>query len=118
MAGLKILVCEDDFEVADSLSYILKMEGYRVTMTHDGETALQCAANENYDIALLDILLPGMNGVECYIALKKLASVKDIRLMTGYAGNDLIQQAKAEGATDIMYKPLRPLDILARLEAR
>ena len=114
---LKILLCEDDFEVADSLAYILRMHGQIVTITHDGETAVQCAAKESFDIAFLDILLPGMNGVDCFVALKKLNSVKAIHLMTGYAGSDLIKQAEREGIKAIMRKPVRPEDVLACLTA-
>jgi DNA-binding response OmpR family regulator len=113
--ALKILICEDDRDVAESLADILAIYGHSVDITAFAEEAIEKAKRGNFDIAFLDILLPGMDGVECFSRIKASGSIERIHLMTGYASTELVNRAAQEGAGKILRKPMRPEDVLACL---
>lgn len=112
---MRILIVDDDHEVADSLAFIVKRRGHLVTVVYDGESAVDLIADQGFDLAFLDLLLPGINGVECLLALRQRQPDLKAIMMTGFAGEDLIKAALTEGAIDVLRKPVMPEDILARL---
>jgi two-component system, NtrC family, response regulator HydG len=110
-----ILILDDDHDVADTLGFIAKRRGYAVTIAYDAESALDLAKTKSFDIAFLDMLLPGMNGAECLVKLRKTQPQLKAFMMTGFAGGDLIRAAYDGGAIDVLRKPVMPEDILQRL---
>jgi two-component system, NtrC family, response regulator HydG len=110
-----ILILDDDRDVADTLAFIAKRRGYSVTIAYDGESALELAKTRSFDMAFLDMLLPGMNGAECLVKLRKTQPQLKAFMMTGFAGGDLIRAAFDGGAIDVLRKPVMPEDILQRL---
>ena len=110
-----ILIVDDDPEVADTLAYIVKQRGHEVEIAYDGEWAVHLASKRNFDIAFIDILLPGMNGVECFIKFRKLCPKAVVFMMTGYASEHLAALALQNGASDVLRKPVLPEDILAKI---
>ena len=109
-----ILIVDDDHEVADTLAYIVSQCGYDVTIAYDGEWALQLASRTKFDVAFLDVLLPGMNGVECFIKLKEFCPKATVFMMTGYASEHLAALALQKGASDVMRKPVMPEEQTSR----
>ena len=101
-----LLVVDDDSGMRDTLLDILEARGYRVGVAADGIEALEAIKTERYDLVLMDILMPRMNGVE---ALKQIKGIDDsviVIMMTAYAVQDLIEEALREGVYRVLYKPL------------
>jgi len=108
-----ILIVDDDPGMAETLIFILETEGYLVTVAENGSTAIELVRQENFDLILMDVKLPGMNGVEAYKAIKRVKPNSKAVMITAYALENLIQEALREGALSIFHKPL---DIPALLE--
>jgi two-component system response regulator (stage 0 sporulation protein F) len=103
----RILVVDDDAAHASTIADILESIGYAVDVANDGFKALGFAKAKRYDYALLDIRMPGMNGVD---VLKKLRSETsdppEILMMTAYRQDSIVQEARDEGAVAVLEKPL------------
>ena len=101
-----ILVVDDNDALAESISDILDAHGYRVAVANDGFTAVSLAKEATFDIALMDIKMPGMNGVEAYKKIKEVSPGIKAIMMTGYSVEDLIKEAIQEGVCEVMHKPI------------
>lgn len=115
MANLKVLIVDDDRDIADTLAYIIKRSGYDVSVAYDGETAIRMAHHQSFDCAFMDMMLPGINGAQSLAQIKQ--AQPDIRayMMTGYSDKDCKSQALHSGAVEILHKPIMPEDVLGKL---
>jgi len=111
-----ILIVEDDRTLADVLRYNLTKEGYKVLSAGDGEEALKQARAEKPDLVLLDIMLPGMNGLEVSRILRKETNVPIIMLTAKTEEIDKIVGLEV-GADDYITKPFSLRELMARLRA-
>ncbi len=115
----KILVIEDEKDIQDLLQLYLKREGFDVYIAKDGEAGLRKAIQERYDLVLLDLMLPQMDGLEICRNLRSRPQTSDIPI--------IMLTAKAEesdrivglemGADDYITKPFSPREVLARVKA-
>ena len=103
---IRILVVDDDRDVCDTLKDILELKDYEVTIALDGFTALDLAAAQKFDVALMDIKMPGMNGVETFKKFKEVAPGTPVIMVSAYAVEDLIREALSAGAFAALHKPL------------
>ncbi len=112
-----VLIVDDEKEIADLVELYLKNDGYNVYKFYDGEAALECINNENIDIAVLDVMLPGVDGFELcqkirenhfYPIIMLTAKVDDISKITGLT----------LGADDYITKPFNPLEVVARVKTQ
>jgi len=101
-----ILVVDDDVDICHNLSDILTDIGYRVEYAHDGPTALKMVREKAYDVALLDLKMPGMDGLELYREIKRLRAGTVAILVTAYAGQTAAEEALAAGAWQVLSKPV------------
>ena len=102
----RILLVDDNEDFLDSTRDVLEIEGYDVVTATSGEEAVGLAAAETFDLILMDIKMPGMNGVEaCKIIRDERPNLKVV-LMTAYAVEDLVQEALKDDAVGIFFKPL------------
>jgi two-component system, NtrC family, response regulator HydG len=85
---------------------VLEIEGYDVVTASCGEDAVELAAADAFDLILMDIKMPGMNGVESFIEMKKHNPRVEVIMATAYSVQDLITQALKEGARAVLQKPL------------
>lgn len=115
-AGAHILIVDDDRLVLATLGQGLRGAGYRVTEASDGASALQLVAKTNPDLALLDVRMPGMSGVEL---AERLASEYQLPFifLSAYGDADIIERAKELGALGYLVKPLDVPQIIPSLEA-
>ncbi len=104
---LAILVVDDNEDLLETFAMILKRRGFFVETAGNGASAVAKFKSQNYDIALMDIVMPEMNGVEAFRKIKEMQPGATIILMTAYSDEELIQLAKAEGARHIVHKPIR-----------
>jgi DNA-binding NtrC family response regulator len=101
-----ILVVDDEKDTCSNLQDILTDLGYKVDTAYDGPSALALVEKKPYDVALLDLRMPGMDGLELYRRIKMLRSGTVAIIVTAYAASDTAQEAHAAGAWRILPKPV------------
>lgn len=114
---MKLLLAEDERELSNALCAILKHSGYETNAAYDGEYALNLALKSEYDIIILDIMMPKMNGLEVLESIRKNGISTPVLLLTAKAqAEDKIAGLDA-GADDYLAKPFNTGELLARLRA-
>jgi two-component system copper resistance phosphate regulon response regulator CusR len=114
---MKILVVEDDRKVAGFVEQGLKEEGYVVDLARDGEEATMLAHVNDYDVMLLDVMLPKKNGFQIATELRREGRNTPILMLTSRdAAEDIVRGLDA-GADDYLSKPFRFDELLARIRA-
>ncbi len=108
----KILIVDDQESMRKSTAFILEMEGYEVFTLENGYKAIEKVKEISFDVAFLDIKMPGINGVETFREIKKISPETTVVMMTAYAMEDLIKEALNEGAYACVYKPFEMEKIL------
>ena len=103
---LSILVVDDDEDNANSLGELFEMEGHLVTVAHSGEAAIAAYVGTAFDLAFMDVMMPGRNGVESFLEIRKLRPEAKVFMMTGYSVEQLLQQAMEHGAMGVLTKPI------------
>ncbi len=106
-----ILIVDDDMIVRESMSNWLKEEGYAVDTSEDGLSGLEKIKTNNYDLAVVDIKMPGMDGIELLKLSKEIYPDLPILVMTAYASVDTAVQAMKDGAFDYIVKPFDPENV-------
>jgi two-component system, NtrC family, response regulator HydG len=102
----RILVVDDEQDTCANLADILSDLGYEVDIAHDGLSALQQVRQHVYDIALLDLRMPGMDGVQLYREIKRLQADTVAIIVTAYAEGDSAERAMEAGAWRTLSKPV------------
>lgn len=112
----RVLIIDDDEELCDLVSEYLTVEGFETECVHDGESGLKQAGSGEFDLAILDVMLPKMNGFD---VLRNLREASDVPvLMLTARGDDMERIVGLEiGADDYLPKPFNPRELVARLRA-
>ena len=113
----KILIVEDEREIADLTELYLKNENYSVFKFYTSKEALDCIENTEFDLAILDIMLPDVSGLEVCQIIRKNHTYPIIMLTAKDAETDKITGLTL-GADDYITKPFRPLELVARVKAQ
>ena len=111
-----ILIAEDDQDITNLVKLYLESSGYRVLCAPDGAAALELARTEPIDMAVLDIMMPRMNGYELTRELRAISNMPILILSAKNTDNDKILGLEL-GADDYLTKPFNPLEITARVKA-
>lgn len=111
-----ILIADDDPVVHESLALYLENEKYRHTSAFDGEQALEMAEQEPFDLMVLDLMMPKMNGIEVTQTLRKTSQVPIIMLTARGEEIDRILGLEL-GADDYIVKPFSPREVISRIKA-
>jgi DNA-binding NtrC family response regulator len=104
---LTILIVDDNEDLLDTFAMILKQRGFCVETAYNGASAVDKFKEQNFDVTLMDIVMPKMNGVEAFQKIKEMNPEASVILMTAYSDEELIQTAKDEGARKVIHKPIR-----------
>jgi CheY-like chemotaxis protein len=112
----RILIVEDDHDHAESLADILEARGHHVELAHSGEHALERFCEADFDLTLMDVKLPGMNGVETFFKFRRVRPDARVMLMTGYSVEHLVAQAVENGALGVLRKPFSGVDLLRAVD--
>lgn len=102
----KILIVDDDKEFCASMTDILEAKGHEVESENSGEAAIAKVKEKPFDVILMDIKMPAMNGVEAFKQIKKISPKTAVIMITAYSLEDLIKEALQEGAFGVLRKPL------------
>ena len=112
-----ILIAEDDADIRDLLRLYLEGEGFQVLEAGDGASALRLAREQSPSMAILDIMMPEMNGFELTRALRKYSDIPILILSAKSQDNDKILGLNL-GADDYIAKPFNPVEMVARVKAQ
>ena len=114
---MKILVVEDELRLAEALSQIMQEQKYQVDVANDGNDGLDYALYGDYDVIVLDVMLPGKDGFEVVRALRAAKVQTPVIMLT--ARDDVRDKIRGldKGADDYMTKPFVPEELLARIRA-
>jgi CheY-like chemotaxis protein len=102
-----VLIVDDNEDLLDTFSIILKRCGFYVETARNGASAVDKFKEHNFDVTLMDIVMPQMNGVEAFRKIREMRPGAVVILMTAYSEEELIQMARDEGAHRIIRKPIR-----------
>lgn len=108
----RVLIVDDDRDHAESIADILAMHGHDVDMAFSGEEAVRRFAERPFDVTLMDVKLPGINGVEAFFELRRQRADAQVIMMTGFSVEQMLSQAVLSGARGVLYKPLAIPDLL------
>jgi len=114
--GARILVVEDDRAIADAVTRRLVSEGFEVDAVHDGRAAVEAAETTAYDLAVLDVMLPGLDGLEVCRRIQSGRPVPVLMLTARAEETDRIV-GLGVGADDYLTKPFSPRELVARVRA-
>ena len=113
----KVLVVDDEWEVRDVLSNFLTEKGYEVILASNGEEAIELAEKESPHVILLDVKMPGIDGIETCSRLKEGEKTRSIPIIMITAFQDREIEAYLEGADDFIVKPFNMVEISFRIES-
>ena len=117
-SGALILVVDDDENLCANLKDNLSIKGYRVCVAYDGNMAIEKARENNFDIMLIDLKLPVLNGLETYLAIRDIRPNTVAIIISGYLQemNELAQQAQQASVYSCLEKPIDIDNLVALLE--
>lgn len=117
MKAIRILLAEDEKRMSDALAKLLHLEGYAVDCVYDGKDAVSSIANGIYDVIILDVMMPGMNGFDVVRNVRSSGVDTPILLLTAMSDADNVVTGLDSGADDYLTKPFMTKELLARLRA-
>ncbi len=117
---LRVFVVDDHHDVADGLADVIRMHGHEVVVANNGEQAIRIFKEQDFDIAFMDVMMPGMNGVESFLEIRKIKPDAKVIMMTGYSVPQLLSHAIENGAYGVLQKPVtvdQVMEALARVKS-
>ncbi len=111
----RILIVDDDTELRGNLSDVLQDAGYTTAEAHNGQAALNLLESEDFTLVLLDMVMPGMNGIDTLTALKHKKPQTKVIMITAFATVQNAVNAIQKGASDYVTKPFKIEDLLATI---
>jgi two-component system, NtrC family, response regulator HydG len=112
---LKILVVDDDRRMVRTICDILRVKGYEALPAYSGEEAVEVAKREAFDCVLMDLKMPGIDGVAALKMIKGVAPDTPVVLMSAYATDEQMAEAKQHGAASVLTKPIDFQQVLSYL---
>lgn len=115
----KLLIIEDETDIRELISFNLEMSGYEVIKARDGEEGLSLARSQAPDLVILDLMLPGMDGLKVCSHLKKDPETRELPviMLTARSEDDDVVAGLETGADDYVTKPFSPRVLIARVKA-
>lgn len=107
----KILVVDDEESIRFSLEEALRRDGYQVTTAKNGETALDLISNQAFDLALIDLRLPGIDGMKVLAEVQNRSPETVVIVLTAHASLETAVEALRRGAHDYLFKPCRTVEL-------
>ena len=112
-----ILVCDDDKEIVDAIDIYLTGEGFHILKAYDGYDALKILETEHADLMIIDVMMPGLDGIRTTLKVRETSSIPIIILSAKSEDSDKILSLNI-GADDYLSKPFNPLELVARVKSQ
>jgi len=109
--GARLLVIDDEEDVREMMAFVLQREGREVIAVDSGMAAVQAAQARRFDLAITDMKMPGINGIETLTALKQLDASIEIIVVTGFASEETAAECMRRGAYGYLRKPFEIGDL-------
>lgn len=116
MKGAKILLVDDETVFADNMAKLLTVRGYRVSAVYNGHAALEKIQENEFDAVVLDLKMPGLDGIATLREIQKLGVVTQILILTGHGSIDTALEAVKLGAYDYLSKPCEINELVKKIE--
>ena len=116
MKGSKILLVDDEVVFTNNMSKLLTNRGYRVTAVNSGDAAIRALDEEDFDVVVLDLKMPGMDGIATLREIKKLGLFTETLVLTGHGSIDTALAAPKLGAYDFLTKPCEIDELVGKIE--
>jgi DNA-binding NtrC family response regulator len=116
MKGSKILLVDDEVVFTNNMSKLLANRGYRVIAVNSGDAAIRAMQEDDFDVVVLDLKMPGMDGITTLKEIKKLGLFTETLILTGHGSIDTALEAIKLGAYDYLTKPCEISDLVAKIE--
>ena len=116
MKGSKILLVDDEVVFTTNMGKLLTNRGYKVAAANSGDAAIQALEKESFDVVVLDLKMPGMDGLTTLKEIKKLGLFTETLILTGHGSIDTALEAIKLGAYDYLTKPCEIDDLVGKLE--
>ena len=116
MSGPKILLVDDEVVFTNNMSKLLENRGYRVTSVNSGEAAINVMQQERFDVMVLDLKMPGMDGLSTLKEILRLDLFTKTLILTGHGSIDSAMEATRLGAYDYLPKPCEIGELVAKIE--
>ncbi|MFH2059733.1 MAG: response regulator [Pseudomonadota bacterium] len=113
--NIKILLIDDEIEFISTLAERLEIRGYVSKIAEDGESGIRMIANESFDIAILDLMMPGLSGLDTLRQIKAIDKSLPVILLTGHGSTKDGMEGMRIGAFDFLMKPLDINDLLQKI---
>jgi DNA-binding NtrC family response regulator len=114
---IKILIVDDERIIRDFLARLLKLQNIQTEEVENGFKAIEAINREDFDIVFIDVRMPGMDGLQTFRRLKEIKPALKYVMMTGYAVDNLLEQAQKEGAISSLRKPFDINEIVTIIKA-
>lgn len=112
----RVLLVDDEIEFVNTLAQRLKLRGYEVKTAGSGEECLEIYEAGSFDIVVLDLMMPGMNGLDVLARLKKYDKTIEVILLTGHGSTKEGMEGMKLGAADYLMKPLDIEELTAKMD--
>ena len=116
MKGSKVLLVDDEVVFTKNMSKLLTNRGYRVTAVNSGEAAVGALQGQGFDVVVLDLKMPGMDGIATLKEIKKLGVLTQVLILTGHGSIDSALEAIKMGAYDYLTKPCEIEELVSKIE--
>jgi len=117
MKDARILLVDDETVFANNMSKLLTRRGYQVTAVNSGDEALRALMDTPFDVMVLDLKMPGMDGIATMHEMKKLGLFTEVLILTGHGSIDTALEAIQIGAYDYVTKPCEIAELVSKIEA-
>ena len=101
-----VLIVDDEPGILDTMADILSEMNFKVTIASDGYQAVNLMRSGSFDAVMMDIRMPGIDGIEALKRIKEMKPDAKVVLVTAYASEETILASKKEGASTVLYKPI------------
>jgi len=116
MIGSKILLVDDEVVFTQNMAKLLINRGYIVTAVNSGDAAIQALEEKDFDVVVLDLKMPGMDGITTLKEIKKLGLFTEMLILTGHGSIDTALEAIKLGAYDYLTKPCEIDELVGKIE--
>jgi DNA-binding NtrC family response regulator len=116
MIGSKILLVDDEVVFTQNMAKLLTNRGYIVTVANSGDAAIQALEEKDFDVVVLDLKMPGMDGITTLKEIKKLGLLTETLILTGHGSIDTALEAVKLGAYDYLTKPCEIDELVGKIQ--